>query len=422
MILNGLKCYREIICRRGIFDALEFKNFMESMFESEGFRQNSSEIRNILIIHDAGIGDFVNLSSSIRAIRQKFPESRITLICDSSTKFLARSCPYVDSIFYNPKNLDWSDLIDLFDWQIEFVQNLLPVKFDLAFCFCHRTAGILLSYMSGAKKIIHYSGTVICSPDHFELRMVNPLINLHITIDFTRPHIADRYLGMVDGFFQTLTEARELEVWYEPRCLEKAQQMLGDFYGKKIFAVVMSGATLDKHYPPEKYAQLARKISEEIPDARFINLGGSMDVESGEIFAREFGDPERVLNLAGQTNYSETAAILSMCEMYIGNDSSVKHVSAALKIPCLEPNCFPRDHELQFDSSPMMYFPYLVPSVTVMPEKSLPECVDSTFFRGCKIQNQPHCITQITVEKMFEGFNLLRDKIQREDNLPSFIF
>ena len=401
----------------GFFDSRKFKIFMESLFESQGYR---GESKDILIIHDAGIGDFVNLSSSIRTIRQKFPDSRITLICDSSTKFLARSCPYVDSIFYNPKSFDWNDIIDLFDWQIEFVQNLLPSKFDLAFCFCHRIAGILLAYMSGAKQIIHYRGTLLCSPDHFGIEFVNPLINSPVKMDFTRPHIADRYLGLVDGFFQTLTEDRELEVWFEPRCLDKARKMLGDFHDKKIFAIVMSGATLDKHYPPEKYAMLAKKIFEEIPDARFVILGGKVDFESGKIFAREFGNPDRVLNLAGLTNYSETAAILSMCSMYIGNDTSSKHVSAALKIPCLESNCFPRDHELQFDSSPMIYFPYLVPSVTVMPEKSLPECINSTFFRGCK-SNQSHCITQIEVDKLFEGFNLLLDKIEREDNLPSFL-
>ena len=418
MILNGLKCYREIMLRNGAFDAREFKIFMESLFESQGYR---GESKDILIIQDAGIGDFVNLSSSIRTIRQRFPESRITLICDSSTKFLARSCPYVDSIFYNSRNFDSAEFIQIFDWQVEFVQKLLPSKFDLAFCFCHRIAGILLAYISGAKKIIHYGGTLICSPDHFGIEFVNPLVNSPVKIDFTRPHIADRYLGLVDGFFQTLTEDRELEVWFEPRCLDKARKLLGDFHGKQIFAIVMSGATFDKHYPPEKYAKLARKISEKIPDARFVILGGKMDFESGEIFTNEFGSKDRILNLAGSTNYSETAAILSMCSMYIGNDTSSKHVSAALKIPCLEPNCFPRDHELQFDSSPMMYFPYLVPSVTVMPEKSLPECVNSTFFRGCKVSNKSHCITQIEVDKLFEGFNLLRDKIEREDNLPSFI-
>ena len=274
MILNGLNCYREIMLRTGFFDATEFKNFMESIFKSQEYRENSSEIRNILIIHDAGIGDFVNLSSSIRTIRQKYPDSRITLICDSSTKFLARSCPYVDSIFYNSRNFDSAEFVQIFDWQVEFVQNLLPTKFDLAFCFCHRIAGILLAYISGAKKIIHYGGTVICSPDHFGIEFVNPFVNSQVKIDFTRPHIADRYLGLVDGFFQTLTEDRDLEVWFEPRCFDIARKLLEDFHDKKIFAIVMSGATLDKHYPPEKYAQLARRISEEISDARFINLGG----------------------------------------------------------------------------------------------------------------------------------------------------
>ena len=424
-ILEELKNFRLEMANAGFFNAMDLKNRMESVFESEGYRQkNSDNIENILIVHDAGVGDFINLSPAIKALRNKFPKSRVTLICESKTYFLARSCPYVDSIFLNSKCYDWEEFIPMFDWQLELVEKIPAVKFDIAFCFCHRIGSILLAYMLGSKTIVHYNSTAICSPNNFELRIVVPLINRYIKTNFSKPHIVDRYLCMLDGFFEQPIEDRELEIWYEPKSMDTAKKIFVEhgLIGKIVFALSMGGSSLDKHYPPEKYAELARRISERVPNAVFVNIGGSSDIESAEKFSNAFNDSERFINLVNRLNYAETAALISLCDCYIGNDTSAVHISAAMKIPCLQPNCFPMDHELKFDSSPLMYYPYRVPSISVMPIRSLPECVESEKFRGCGIETEPHCITQISVDSMLAGFDMLLKKIQKHDSTPNFIY
>ena len=410
-------------CRIGSFDSVDMKHFLEPIFEREGFRDETSS-NEILIVHDAGIGDFVNLSPSIRAIRQKYPNSRITMICNSKSKSLARSCPYIDSFYYIRKESNFENFVDLYKTQMEFAEKLLPFKFDLAICFCHYIDGILLGYMSGAKKIVHYNGTMICDPTIWKLNIVIDLINWKIPMNLSNMHIADRYLGLIEGMFDESIEDRSLEVWYEPRCLNIARQILIDhgFLDKSIFAIVMGGTGNQKHYPPEKYALLARKISEEIPNARFVILGGTSDIESGKIFVREFENLDRVLDLSGKINLAETSAILSMCSMYIGNDTGTMHVASAVEIPCLIPICFPADHDITPNSVLKMYYPRQVPSIIVQPRQSLPECINShEFFFGCQ-SNQPHCITQIEVETMLAGFHLLLEKIQNDDRSCQLVF
>ena len=422
-ILDALQNFNDRASASGKFDSLEFKEFMEPVFESAGYR-DEFQSHEILIVHDAGIGDLINLSPSLRAIRNAFPNDRITLICNSITKFLSRSCPYVDSIFYNSKSFEFEDFDSLIQWQIDFAKKLLPFKFDLAICFCHQIGGYLLSYMSGAKKIAGYRSPALCDSKTFPVGGVIDLINLPIEGNKSKPHIIHRYIRIVEGILNREIDDLELEAWFEPRCMKTARQILSDygFLNQTIFAIVMGGTSAAKYYPPEKYAQLAQKISVEIPYARFVILGGLQDIESGEIFSKEFENPDRVLDLSGKINYAETAAILSMCSMYIGNDTGAMHVSAAVEIPCLSPFCYPADKSLIDASVIQMYYPRGVPVIIVQPQQSLPECVDShEIFFGCQAYNQPHCITQITVETMLAGFHLLIEKIRNNDRSVDLI-
>ena len=423
-VLNELRNFHKYSIEIGKFNSSVLQQYMEPIFEREKYRDENLGEKNILIITDAGAGDFILLSPSIRAIRNAFPNDRITLVCSDSLYSLARTCPYVDSIFYNKNTGEFELFDELIKWQIEFSEQLLPFRFDLAICFCHQIGSYMLAYMSGAKIIAGYQSRILCDSVIWPFGLVNHLINFPIEVNILKPHMVHRYIGIVEGISNQKINDLELEIWFEPRCMKFARQIFSEhgFLDKPIFAIVMGGTSAKKHYPPEKYAELAQLISEEIPDARFVILGDSKDIVSGEIFSREFGNPDRVLDLSGKINLAETSAILSMCSMYIGNDTGTMHVAAAVEIPCLAPFCYPADKPIVDASVIQMYYPYGVPAIIVQPRQSLPECIDShEIFFGCQAYNQPHCITQIEVETMFAGFHLLLEKIQNNDSSVDLI-
>ena len=423
-IIKAIHDFFDAMQRTGSFNSDDMKNFLEPVFEREGYRDETPS-NEILIMHDAGVGDFVNLSPSLRAIRQKFPDARITLVCNSKSYSLARVCSYVDSCYFLKKDFDFENFFDLYKTQMEFAEKLLPFKFDVAICFCHYIDWILLSYMSGAKKIVHYGGTLICDPMLWNLRIVISFVNWIIPMQNSLVHIRDRYLGLVEGMFGESIEDRALEVFYEPRCMKLARQIFEEhgFLDKKIFAISFGGSGSHKHYPPEKYAKLIEKIFEEIPDARFVVLGGKSDRHETEIFMDLFDYDDRIVNLVEDLTYAETAAILSMCSMYIGNDTGSMHVAAAVEIPCLVPICFPADHDITPNSVLQMYSPQGVPSVIIQPEKSLPECCEmEDIFFGCKIPDRPHCIAQIEVETMISSFHLLQQMIRNDEKFCQLVF
>ena len=422
-ILSALELIYSQIIKTGEFSSTNLKSSMESVFESEGYRENFDEPRNILIIHDGGVGDLMMCSPAIKAIRNNFPNAKITLVVYPRGKDLIDECPYVDQIIYNERKFDWRHLDELLRWDIDFADKLLPNRFDVAFCFCLYVSGILLAYMSGAKKIVGFENDILCRVTLFDYRYLLPLVNFQCSSNFVGTHQVDMYLALVEKFLDKIIVDRDLEIWITEEDIQTAKQLLSksDLSNDVLISISMGGTGNRKKYPPEKYARLAQKIFEEIPNAQFIILGGSVDAESSKIFMDRF-DSDRVLDLTGQINFRVSAAILSMTSMYLGNDTSTMHIASAVEIPCLTPNCFPARKKMNARDIPIIARPYRVPSIIVQPEKPLSECVDVEDEFGCHLMNQTHCISQITVEKMFEGFLLLREKINRNDFTTTYIY
>ena len=57
-------------------------------------------ISNILIIKHGALGDLIQVTSSLKSIRRKYPESKITLLTDIKFKFFSDRIIFVDEIIY----------------------------------------------------------------------------------------------------------------------------------------------------------------------------------------------------------------------------------------------------------------------------------------------------------------------------------
>ncbi len=89
-----------------------------------------------------------------------------------------------------------------------------------------------------------------------------------------------------------------------------------------------------KRWPSEYYGELAQRILRETA-ARIVILGSKDEIPAAEIVEKAAGDPERVLNLAGQTNLDDLRAIFPQLGLLISNDSSPLHYASAFRIPTL---------------------------------------------------------------------------------------
>ena len=85
---------------------------------------------NILIIKHGALGDLIQITSSLKSIRQKYPDSKITLLTDIKFKFFSDRIIFVDEIIYENRpsffRIDkWLTII------LKIIKRRFNIVFDL---------------------------------------------------------------------------------------------------------------------------------------------------------------------------------------------------------------------------------------------------------------------------------------------------
>jgi heptosyltransferase I len=102
--------------------------------------------------------------------------------------------------------------------------------------------------------------------------------------------------------------------------------------GHPQWIVLQPGARWEnKCWPAEYFTELVRRLARQFPEAHFAILGAAADQSLGEIIAR--AEPQRCLNLCGQTSLPEMVEWLRRCDLMVTNDTGPMHVAAALGKP-----------------------------------------------------------------------------------------
>ena len=91
----------------------------------------------------------------------------------------------------------------------------------------------------------------------------------------------------------------------------------------------------------------------------------------------------------------ESEALMARTSLYIGNDTGMMHMAAALQRPIAELSCdLPVAPEMEFLRQPVRFAPWQVPYVLLHPAQGLEPCASQGAPLGC-IAQEAHCITQI---------------------------
>jgi len=101
--------------------------------------------------------------------------------------------------------------------------------------------------------------------------------------------------------------------------------------GARWIAIQPGARWENKRWPVEHFAELIRLLAKKFPDTRFAILGAAEDKPLGEMILR--AEPQRSLNLCGETSLPEMIEWLRLCELMVTNDTGPMHVAAALGKP-----------------------------------------------------------------------------------------
>jgi len=137
-----------------------------------------------------------------------------------------------------------------------------------------------------------------------------------------------------------------------------------------------------KCWLPERFAEVANRLMSE-SDAEIVLFGTAGETAvSNAIIA---GMKQKPIDLTGKTAIAELPALLSRCQLFIGNDSGAMHVASAVGLPVVA--IFgPTD---PFGTAPV------TPKCTILQEK--PYC-SPCFLRRCPTDHR--CMTRVPAESV----------------------
>jgi ADP-heptose:LPS heptosyltransferase len=156
-----------------------------------------------------------------------------------------------------------------------------------------------------------------------------------------------------------------------------------------------------RRWPIERFSALADWLVETY-GARILVVGDSTDAGYAEHMRAILGPA--MINQAGVCSVRQSAALLSFCHAFIGNDSGPMHLAAASDVPVIELSCHPKSAPRDHIHSPHRYAPLSGWARVMQPAPLSEECQT-----GC-IDGQAHCILDLQLSAVKDVFTELMNE------------
>ena len=293
----------------------------------EGLSDKNFYPHNILIVKLDHIGDFILSIDSVLLLKESFPEANFSLLCASWNTSIAKATGLFNEVYT-------CDLLNSRADQGEFsinknVIDVLPKKmFDLA---------IDLRVQPDTRVILDYIFSL------FKCGYESPYCSNKIDITLSQPQCK----GLDDFEYNSKSHmfalaARVVHAFkISPKVEEyihksaKFDSSIKETFNDKrpnIIVQPFSGASI-KNWSLENYIALIQKIIRDF-DAQVYILGSISDT-SNEVIKKLANIHENVHVLIGETSILESISLIQSCDLYIGNDTGLTHISAALNRPTI---------------------------------------------------------------------------------------
>lgn len=282
------------------------------------------EPQNILLINFGQIGDVILSLPAMRALRERFADSKLTFFVGTSAKAIAEMSGLADEIIA-------VDRVELRDsnpfWSVkEIIKLALSVRkkrFDFVVDLHSLPETNLLGYFSGAKtRLFVNRGT----------RSLNFLSNF-------RPKPPDEVLHLpVSEYYAKSLEpldvkGADIPFWIVPAASDMASvEKIFDSLkigARKIIGIKFGTGSSSRRTSLESLGKLARKI-EETGEYGVVVFFGPEEAGRREEFYECFSESVPLLDTL---SLQELAAAFSRMEAVIGNDSGPIHLAGALGVP-----------------------------------------------------------------------------------------
>lgn len=273
--------------------------------------------KNILIVKLSAIGDVIHALPVAYALKQKYPEARITWVVEKPAYELLTNNPNIDEIivFDKPK---FKSIVGLLTNGYQLAKELKAHKFDVAIDLQGLFKSAAISYLSGASKRLVYCNA----------RELSHLVGQRICGEHENGHVVDRYLDVATHLGCTVDEV--IFPLHITEAESRKAEAIANHGGLQLdnpYVVLAPGTNwISKCWPPTHFAKLADKLYDNniIP----VMIGGPNDTRLAQEIIANTGVP--TIDLTGKTSMKELAYIIKRAQAFVGGDTGPMHLAVAV--------------------------------------------------------------------------------------------
>lgn len=336
--------------------------------------KTSDRFTNILIIKPGAIGDLLQMTPVIRALRVKYRSAAISLIVGSSqtAELFKHQGEVHEVIVYDKKGSARSLPVLMRLWR-----RLHRNNYDLVINFQRSNVKtwFLASAAFPCRVLVYHKA---------KNRKVHAVVNYLETLAPLGIHATDLHLE--------LTPAAE-ERAFALKLLSPQKNGTGP-----LIALNPGASHQVNRWSTDRFAALANMLSQRL-DARVIIVGGPDDVVLAEEIASTSGS--KPLLLAGRAGLLQLGALLEQCDVLVSGDTGPLHLATAVGTPVVA---------LFGAADPERTGPVGDGHVVLQAEKVA--CVPCRS-RSCSNSRYRECMEMISAESVFDAVTLLVGKGKR---------
>jgi len=311
---------------KNVFNRLFYK-LIEKLFsiEENQSRDIGTPSKVLVVRQHNQFGDLLASVSLFRAIKETYPDSELSVIVSKDNFYAVTKNKFIDKYFiYNKKNIYIPHNLILF-WRFvrrEYDVVITPATVSISFTSC------LIARISNSK--------IRIGPASLNGRMNKSayLFDRRVDLDWKQypdAHISDFGLDIVRPF-GVKTKIYKSEVTSDEKDLAVAREFIADLNmndGEKLIGLHVGAGKPQNRWSLLKFAKLTNELNNSY-NAKFYFTGSNSDME-------EINFIKERLNLGEgyflNKQIPELAALISLSDLFITNDTGVMHVAGTTETP-----------------------------------------------------------------------------------------
>jgi ADP-heptose:LPS heptosyltransferase len=346
--------------------------------------------RSIIVFRLDRIGDLVLNSAMLRELRRLYQNARITLVVTTATQSLVEHCPYVDEVLtVAPSSGKLASLFSELRSTVSFCRRHLSSRsWDMAISprwdADSHFAALMCSYADSPRRIAFSEQ---CSPLKQRLNWRFDSMYTEVLPPGRSEHEVERNLDVVRHLGGKIGRS-DLELWLTRSDEEDASRRWADFglaSSDQVIAFGIGASHGRKRWPSRRFAELIDLLRADLNFAAAIICGPDELPVAREVQSWTSAK----LLLLDRPSLRQTAAFLSRCTLFVGNDSGPIHIAAARGIPVVGIWCHPVDGDSRDQHSPDRFGPFTQQRAIVRPLHATEPC------NGACTSHEPHCIARV---------------------------